>query len=133
MIPKSTRFTFDHMHIRVPDPDATAQWFERVMGAEVLRSMQQGKPRIDLVLGGAYIFIAPAGPGSGTNPNPANPYQGLDHFGLRVVGIDAIVADLKKKGAHFTVEPHDVRPGTRIAFLRTPDGVLIELLERNAA
>ena len=55
---------------------------------------------------------------------------GLDHFGLKVTGIDAIVADLKKKGAEFTMEPNDIRPGVRIAFLRGPEGVSIELLER---
>ncbi len=124
-------FTFDHMHIRSTDVDATATWFERIFGAEVIRTMQQGKPRVDLKLGGADIFIAPAGPGSGTNPNPANPYLGLDHFGLTVKGIDKVVADLKAKGVTFTVEPYEVRPGTRIAFLKTPDGVLIELLERS--
>ena len=64
-------------------------------------------------------------------PNPANPYQGLDHFGLTVKGIDKVVADLKAKGVTFTTEPYEVRPGTRIAFLRTPDGVRIELLDRN--
>lgn len=121
-------FTFDHMHIRVANPDTTADWFGRVFGAEVIRTMQQGQPRVDVKLGGAFIFIAPLG--KGTNPNPANPYQGLDHFGLTVKGIDKVVADLKAKGATFTVEPHEVRPGTRIAFLKTPDGVLIELLER---
>ncbi len=46
-------------------------------------------------------------------------------------GIDAIVADLKKKGAEFTMEPTSVRPGVRIAFLRGPEGVSIELLERS--
>jgi lactoylglutathione lyase len=121
-------FTFDHMHLRTPDPEATAVWFERTFGAEVIRSTQQGQPRVDVKLGGAFIFIAPMA--KGTNPNPANPYQGLDHFGLTVKGIEKVVADLKAKGVVFTTEPHEVRPGTRIAFLKSPDGVLIELLER---
>jgi lactoylglutathione lyase len=125
-----TSFEFDHMHIRSPDPEATAVWFERTLGAKVIRTMQQGKPRIDLKLAGVDIFIAPAGPGTGVNPNPANPYQGLDHFGLRVKSLETIVADLKAKGVDFTVEPHEVRPGTRIAFFKTPEGVLIELLQR---
>ena len=38
------------------------------------------------------------------------PYQGLDHFGLAVSGIDAIAADLKKKGVEFTKEPHVAAP-----------------------
>ena len=52
------KLTWDHVHIRSPDPEATALWFERSLGAEVIRSMQQGKPRVDLKLGGANIFIA---------------------------------------------------------------------------
>jgi lactoylglutathione lyase len=122
-------FTFDHMHILTPDVEATATWFERIFGAEVIRSMQQGKPRVDLKLGGVEIFLAPLP--ADAKPNPANPYQGLDHFGLTVKGIDKVVADLKAKGVTFTTEPFEVRPGTRIAFLRTPDGVRIELLDRN--
>jgi lactoylglutathione lyase len=124
-------FTYDHIHLRSPNPEATAQYYERMFGAEVIRSMQQGKPRIDLRLGGAKIFIAPVEAGSGVNPPPTTPYQGLDHFGLAVSGIDAIAAELKAKGAEFTKEPTTVRPGVRVCFIRGPEGVSIELLDRN--
>lgn len=123
-----TAFTFDHMHVRSPDPEATARYFERMFGARILRTMQQGKPRIDLVLGGVNIFLALAE--TGVNPAPVTPYQGLDHFGLTVTGIDAVCAELKAKGAVFTKEPATIRPGTRVAFIRGPEGVSIELLER---
>ncbi len=125
------KFTYDHIHLRSPNPEATAQYYERMFGAEVVRTMQQGTPRIDLKLGGVDIFIAPVATGDGVNPAPTTPYQGLDHFGLRVSGIDAIVAELKAKGAEFTKEPTTVRPGVRVAFLRGPEGVSIELLDRN--
>jgi len=125
------KFTYDHIHLRSPDPEATAAWYERMFGAEVLRTMQQGKPRIDLKLGGVNIFIAQTTPE--VNPPPATPYQGLDHFGLSVSNIDAVAAELKAKGAEFTREPTTVRPGVRIAFLRGPEGVSIELLDRNAS
>jgi lactoylglutathione lyase len=123
-------YTWDHIHLRSPDPEATAQWFERILGAEIIRSLQQGKPRIDLKLGGANIFIAPAAAGDGVNPAPSTPYQGLDHFGLTVSGIDAVAAELKGKGVEFTTEPTTVRPGVRICFIRGPQGISIELLER---
>jgi lactoylglutathione lyase len=48
-------FTYDHIHLRSPNPEKTAQWYERMFGAEVLRTMQQGKPRIDLKLGGSHL------------------------------------------------------------------------------
>jgi catechol 2,3-dioxygenase-like lactoylglutathione lyase family enzyme len=127
------KFTYDHIHLRSPNPEATAAFYERMFGAEVIRTMQQGKPRIDMKIGGADVFIAPVLPDGKTNPPPVTPYQGLDHFGLSVTGIDAIVAELKAKGAEFTLEPTDIRPGVRIAFLRGPEGVSIELLERKPA
>jgi catechol 2,3-dioxygenase-like lactoylglutathione lyase family enzyme len=124
-------YTWDHIHLRSPDPEATAAWFERMLGAEVLRSVEQGKPRIDLKLGGANIFIARVAAGDGVHPAPTTPYQGLDHFGLAVSGIDAIAAELKAKGVEFTKEPTTIRPGVRICFIRGPQGVSIELLERS--
>jgi lactoylglutathione lyase len=56
-------FAWDHIHLRSPDPEATAAWFERMLGARVIRTMVQGKPRIDLKLGGADVFIMPVAPG----------------------------------------------------------------------
>jgi lactoylglutathione lyase len=124
-------FTWDHIHLRTPDPEATAQWFERMLGAQVIRSTPQGTMRIDLKLGGANIFLAPVMPGDGVNAAPTTPYQGLDHFGLAVSGIDAVAAELKAKGAVFTKGLHIPRPGIKICFLRGPQGISIELLERD--
>lgn len=125
------KFTWDHIHLRTPDPEATAQWFERMLGAQVMRSTQAGKPRIDLKLGGANIFIAEVTAGDGVNAAPTAPYQGLEHFGLAVSGIDAIAAELKSKGVAFSKEPYSPRPGIKICFLRGPQGVSIELLDRD--
>jgi lactoylglutathione lyase len=124
-------YQWDHVHLRSPDPEATAAWFERMLGAQVIRSTVEGKPRIDLKLGGADVFIMPVAPGDKVNPAPVTPYQGLDHFGLTVSGIDAVATELKAKGAEFTMEPRTIRPGLRICFLRGPQGVSIELLERD--
>ena len=128
---KIRNITWDHIHLRTPNPEAMAQWFEKMLGAEVLRSTQDGKPRIDLKLGGANIFIAPVAEGDKINAAPTTPYRGLDHFGLAVSGIDAIAADLKSKGVEFTKEPTTVRPGVRICFIKAPEGVSIELLDRD--
>jgi lactoylglutathione lyase len=124
-------YTWDHIHLRSPDPETTAAWFERMLGAQVIRSTVEGKPRIDLKLGGANVFIMPVALDDPVNPPPVTPYQGLDHFGLAVSGVDAVAAELKAKGAEFTMEPRTIRPGLRICFLRGPQGVSIELLERD--
>jgi hypothetical protein len=68
-------FTWDHVHLRTPDPEGMAQWFEHMFGAEVIRTTQQGKPRIDIKLGGAMIFTAQVTPGDGVNPPPTTPIR----------------------------------------------------------
>ena len=123
--------SWDHIHLRSPDPEATAAWFKRMLGAQVIRSTVQGKPRVDLKLGGANVFIMPVALGDGVHAPPVTPYQGLDHFGLTVSDIDAIAAELKDKGAEFTMEPRTIRPGLRVCFLRGPQGISVELLERH--
>ena len=125
-------FKFDHIHLRSPDPEATAAFYARMFDATVIATMKGGKPRVDLDLCGQMFFIAPVGTDDGTADAPRSPYMGLDHIGLIVTGIDDVVAELKRKGAEFTMEPTTIRPGTRIAFLRGPEDVSIELVDRDA-
>lgn len=124
-----TAYAFEHIHLRSPDPDATADWFARMFGAEIIRATVAGAPRVDVKLGGMDIFIAPTKGGTA----PAHPHLGLDHFGLRVPDLDAAIADLKSKGAVFTMDATNLRPGLRIAFLTGPEDVSIELLQRDPA
>jgi lactoylglutathione lyase len=119
--------TWDHVHLRSPDPEATALWFEQILGGEIVR----GLDRIDVKLGGANVFIAPVTPGDGVGLAPQTPHQGLDHFGLTVKDIDAVASELISKGVEFSIEPHTIRPGVRICFIRGPQGISIELLERD--
>jgi lactoylglutathione lyase len=41
------KLTFDHIHLFTRDPEATATFYERMFGPEVIRSTQEGRPRID--------------------------------------------------------------------------------------
>ena len=126
-----TSYIFEHIHLLTPNPNATAGWYEQMFGAQVIRSTPDGKPRIDIKLGGMDIFVLPVDPkDSNVGAPPKTPHQGLDHFGLRVDDLDTTMAELKLKGVEFTRGPITVRPGLRVAFLRAPEGVSIELLER---
>jgi catechol 2,3-dioxygenase-like lactoylglutathione lyase family enzyme len=127
-----TEFTYDHVHLRSPDPDATAAYYERMFGAEIIKSvMSNGLPRTDIRLGGVMFFIAQVPASAGPAEKPEGSFVGLDHLGLRVRGIDRVCEELKAKGAEFTVEPKTIRPGVRIAFVRGPQNVLIEILDRD--
>jgi catechol 2,3-dioxygenase-like lactoylglutathione lyase family enzyme len=127
----SRLYRYDHMHLRSRDVKKTAAYYREMFDAEIVESIQSdGKPRTDLDLNGLTIFIAAVPPDATTPPAPSEPYVGLDHFGLRVDDMDEAVADLKRRGAVFTLEPRTIRPGVRIAFVQAPDNVRIELLER---
>jgi lactoylglutathione lyase len=125
-----TKYTWEHIHLRSPEPAATAQWYEDKLGAEVIRTPQpDGATRFDLNLSGQKVFIALADPAK-TGNSPQTPYMGLDHFGMTVDNLDAAVTELKGKGVVFTMEPKTIRPGVRIAFLTAPQNVSIELIQR---
>jgi lactoylglutathione lyase len=127
-----TEFSYDHVHLRSPDPEETARYYERMFGAEIIKSIQSdGRERVDMSLGGVMMFIAKVDPDASLAEKPAGSYVGLDHLGLRVRDIDRVCDELKSKGAEFTVEPKTIRPGVRIAFVRGPQNVLIEILDRD--
>ncbi len=129
-----TEFRYDHVHLRSPDPDATAAWYKKMFDAEVVRSvMSNGIERTDIKLGGVNHFIAKVPEDSALSEKADGSFVGLDHIGLRVTGIDAVCKELKAKGAEFTTEPKTIRPGVRIAFVRGPQNVLIEILDRDVA
>lgn len=123
-------YVYDHIHLLSPEPMETARYFNRMFGARIVESVQSdGRPRVDLDLNGLDIFIARCD--ADATPSAGHPHQGLDHFGLRVEDLDAAAAELRAKGAEFTSEPHEIRPGVRIAFVVAPGNIRVELLEKD--
>jgi len=102
-----------------------------MFGAEIVETTQtDGRPRIDVEIDGLTICIAQALPDQDLAHTPDRRYIGLDHFGLQVENLDEAAADLRRRGAEFISEPRLLRPGLKIAFVRAPDDVRIEILER---
>ena len=129
-------YRYDHVHLRSIDPDAMAGFFARMFGAEVVRgtyaagTFYPGEPRVFVKLGGQTVLIAPPHHDEPTAPAPRFPYYGVEHIGLTVDDIEAAMADRRAKGAVFTVEPMDYSAGTRLAFIRGPEGVMVEIVQR---
>lgn len=90
-----------------------------------------GFVRTDLDIGGLRVFIAPVAADAEMAASPPDPHLGLDHFSFRVDDLAATVAELKSRGAVMAAEPRTIRPGVRVAFVRAPDDVRIELLQRD--
>src|SRR3954466_5710889 len=127
-----SEFRWDHLHLRSRDPETTARYYINVFGATpVNRVGGGGAVRVIVNFAGLNLFSAQVPPETPAPPQP--PHLGLEHIGLAVTNIDAVCAELKARGAEFVVDPHSPRPGLRIAFVRAPENVRVELLERSVA
>ena len=127
------KYVYDHIHLRSPDPMKTAEFYQRMFDARIIETPQPSAPnRVDLDFDGLLVFIAGALPSGEEKEGLRDPHYGLDHFGFRVDDLDATVRDLKSRGAEFAVEPMTMPNGLRIAFVRGPEDVRVEILERPA-
>ena len=88
---------FHHVHLRVADPQAALDWYQRMFGGE--RKMLKG--RIDAILYGKVWLLAE---GSG-QPVPLSKGHAIDHIGWRPDNVDEKVKELRAKGAVITSEP----------------------------
>lgn len=126
-----TTIVFDHVHLVSEDPHTTAKWYVDNLGGKILRSIEmKGAPQVYISLGGAMVLVRGQRPEERA-AGKAGLEWGLDHFGVRVKGdFNGFCAGLQSKGVTFSMEPTDINPQTRIAFINAPDGVSIELLDR---
>ncbi len=137
------KIVFDHIHLISDDPEATASWYADMLGGEIASVAElRGAPQYRVLFDGVIILVRGRRPGE--EPDPAldkrkyangylhGPQLGTDHFGFRVTGdLDEYCDALKKKGATFSVEPHEFVPGVRIAYVEAPEGVHIEFVHVN--
>jgi len=120
---------FDHIHVFCSDLDATERWFLEGLGAALVERRQSRGIRLSvLALGGAQILLRGVREGESLAPAGGRRF-GTDHFGLRVPDVDAAIAELRHRGVTIEVEPWDITPTTRIAFVKGPDDVRIELIQ----
>ena len=123
-------YTFEHVHVYCTNLAASKEWFVDKIGAELTGEREtRGTKAADLKLGGAIVYLREEQPNEGlAQPGPCR--FGTDHMGLSVPDIDAAVAELKARGVEFEGEIKQIDPTLRIAFMRGPDMVRVELLER---
>ena len=114
-----------HTMIRVSDPDATIAFFE-LLGLKQVRRMDNEQ--------GSYSLIFMAAPGQEdaqvelTHNWDPEPYAGGRNFGHLAYRVDDIYATcqaLMDAGVTINRPPRD----GHMAFVKTPDGISIELLQ----
>ena len=120
-----------HTMIRITDPEATLGFF-KLIGLEETRRMESEKGRFSL------IFLAAPGQHDAEveltdnwppeDGSPAEEYAGGRNFGHLAYRVDDIYATCQRlmdAGVTINRPPRD----GHMAFVRTPDGISIELLQ----
>jgi lactoylglutathione lyase len=123
------RMRFLHSMLRVSDPDATIAFF-RLLGLEERRRMENEAGRFTL------IFLGVPGDEGGEveltyNWDQAG-YSGGRNFGHLAYQVDDIYATcqrLAEAGVTINRPPRD----GHMAFVRSPDSISVELLQKGAA
>lgn len=124
--------TYLHSMIRVTDPDATVAFF-KLIGLEEVRRFDSEAGRFTL------IFLAAPGqaglaevelthnwpPEDGSAPEAYDGGRNFGHLAYRVDDIYATCQRLMDAGVTINRPPRD----GHMAFVRTPDGISIELLQ----
>jgi len=121
-----------HSMIRVRDPNATVQFF-KLIGLQEVRRMDSDKGRFTL------IFMAAPGqegvaeleltynwpPADGSEPEGYSGGRNFGHLAYRVENIYETCQRLRDAGVTINRPPRD----GHMAFVKTPDGISIELLQ----
>ncbi len=124
---------FDHVHIKSADPGTTAEWYVKVFDFKIISDNVRvwGDRFIRCETSdGVVVNISGARNDERLGSGDAGAHLGLEHFGIKVDDIDAEIERLTGLGAELLEGPIDVPgPGLRIAFIKAPEEVRIELLQ----
>jgi catechol 2,3-dioxygenase-like lactoylglutathione lyase family enzyme len=111
---------FHHIHIRVPDPDASLKWYVDTFGG--VRTKLKGQ--VDgIKYSNPNVWLL-AQKADGLAPSQGH---AIDHLGWGVTNVGAKVAELAAKGLK-TENPRPARHLT-VGFVVSPDGVRIEMVQ----
>ena len=127
-------YQFDHVHIKASDPGTTADWYVKAFDFKIVSD--KVRPFGDRFIrcettDGITVNISGARTNEKMGDGNAGAHWGIEHFGIRVDDMDAEIERLTGLGAKLMEGPIDVPNGPRIAFLKTPVDVRVELLQKD--
>ncbi|MFI5342054.1 MAG: VOC family protein [Candidatus Methylomirabilales bacterium] len=123
---------YDHTHFKCSDPEKTVAFFKVNFGAkEVSRFEVNGMSIVTLDIGGLWYNFSPKRPGESVDPRTQPARYGVYHIALKTRDLAAEAAKMKARGVKFIQEVAQSNPTTKFAFVEGPDGIPIEILQRD--
>ena len=134
--------TAHHFAVTVSNLDRAVAFYRDTLGLDVLSEFSVGGEAfatgvgvdgasaefVQLDAGDARLELVEYTPEGQTRAEPRLNQPGATHLGLEVADLDAVYEALPD-GVETIAEPQSTESGTRICFVRDPDGTLVELLE----
>ena len=121
----------NHIHIKSKDARAAVQWFVDNFGLEKVMEASTGDDFIvGMVLDGVPVYFTQHAHAASLPPGDAGIHLGLEHLGLEVEDLDALLERLKKKGVEVLEPPQESPIGARYAFIEGPDATRLEVIEK---
>jgi predicted enzyme related to lactoylglutathione lyase len=119
--------------LTVADVGRSADFYQRVLGATLLRS---GEPTF-LQIANSWLILNVGGGPTDDKPTvtlapPEQPDRVSSFLNLRVADIHAVYQEWSQKGAQFLTEPKDHTYEIR-CYMRDPDGYIIEVGQAKVA
>ena len=127
-------FRVNHIHLKAPDPKKTAQWYVDVFGAVIVGEGEGlGRSRtVRLDIQGTRINVTSAPAGQTLPQGTAESHYGLEHFGFDTDDIEGAMALVQSHGAEVLLPITRTGTGSKIAYVKGPDNVRIELVQPTA-
>lgn len=125
-------YKFNHVHLKASDPKKVADWYVNAFDFKIVSDTVRiyGDRFIACdTPDGTRVNISAARTNEKLGPGNANVHWGIEHIGITVDDCKAEIERLKKLGAELLEGPIDVPNGPRIAFMRCPQEVRLELLQ----
>ena len=126
----------NHVHLKSEDPKKTADWFVEAFGLEIRSDdvREVGGDRFLRCYDGNGFTLNISGQrdklGEKLGPASAEVRFGLEHFGLDVDNMDYELERLIGLGAELKEGPIEAGGGLKIAFIKAPGDIRIELIQR---
>lgn len=127
-------YSFNHIHLKSPDPAKTADWYVNMFNFKVISDTDNFFGRGDRFIrceteDGIVVNISGPQPGEILSKGDSSAHYGLEHFGIQVDDINSEISRLQSLGVNILGDLIELGSNILIAFIEAPDNVRIELLE----
>lgn len=113
---------FSHVHVVSEDPERTINWYADYFGGEVAHPMDV--PTLWAIQYGQVVLVASQSPAR----LAPTMHRSADHLGWSFTDLDAALERMKAGGVKIVRDAFRFGP-TNIAFVESPEGVLIECIQ----